>query len=292
MTKKPSKAISVQVVGGGGAGSASKPVAVMDNTDKIIDAIVKAAADPAFDADKMKQLVTMQAEMRAQAAKVAYDDALARMQPELPIVSRKGRIEIREKDSKGERTGRVVQSTAYALWEDINEAIIPVLHKYGFSLSFRTPVDPSGKISVTAILARGGHREETTLPFKHDATGSKNEAQAIVSATSYGKRVTACLLLNITTRGEDDDGKKTEGLEPISQSQLAQLIKLADEAGADKARFCAMMKVDSMAEISKLRFAEAKEQLMRKLRDKKARAEAKMKAESDFPGDRPMEKHP
>jgi hypothetical protein len=273
--------------------SKPQPVAVMDNTSKIIDAIIRAAGDPNIDVVKMERLEAMRDRMVAQAAKVAFDDAFAKMQPELPIVSRRGRIEIRRKDPKtGERTGVVEQSTDYALWEDINEAITPILHKHGFSLSFRTPADPAGKISVTAILARGGHREETTLPFQHDTTGSKNAAQAIVSATSYGKRVTACLLLNITTKGEDDDGKKTEELEPISQAQLAELIKLADDAGADKARFCAMMKVDSFAAITKLRFKEAKEQLLRKLKDKKARAAeaAKAKSTSDFPGDRPLER--
>ena len=99
-------------------------------------------------------------------------------------------------------------------------------------------------------------------------------------------RKTACLLLNITTRGEDDDAKKSEGLEPISQAKLDELVKLADQAGADKARFCALMKVDSMAAIPKLRYEEAKAQLMRKLKDKQARAKAK--AASDFPGDRPL----
>ena len=269
--------------------SKPSPVAVMDNISRIIDAVIRAAADPNVDVVKFERLDAIRQAMVAQAAKIAFDNALAEMQPELPIVPRRGQIEIRKKDPKtGERTGTVEQSTGYALWEDISEAITPILHKYGFSLSFRTPVDPTGKISVTGILARGGHREETTLPFQHDTTGSKNAAQAIVSATSYGKRVTACLLLNITTKGEDDDGKKSEGLEPISLQQVTNLVALADEAGADKIRFCKMLDVDSIAAIPKLRFQEAKAQLMRKLKDKKAREAAKAKPASDFPGDRPL----
>ena len=64
--------------------------------------------------------------------------------------------------------------------------------------------------------------------------------------------------------------------------------QLADEAGADKIRFCKMLDVDSIAAIPKLRFQEAKAQLMRKLKDKKARKAAKAKPASDFPGDRPL----
>jgi hypothetical protein len=254
-----------------------------------MEAILRAAADPKVNIVKMQELNQLYERMEARAAKVAYDNALAEMQPELPVIDRKGRIVIRKKDPKtGERTGPIEQSTAYAKWEDIAETIQPILHRYGFSLSFRTPADPTGKISVTGILARAGHREETTLPFQHDSTGSKNAAQAIVSATSYGKRATASLLLNIITRGEDDDAKASAALEPISPERLAELEKLVKESGADMARFCALFKVDDLASIPTVRFTEAKAQLQRKLRDKKARAEAAKKAASDFPGDHPL----
>jgi hypothetical protein len=267
---------------------------VLDSTAKIIDAIINAAANPKVDLEKMKGLIAMRDHMEALAAKVAFDENLSLLQAELPVIPRRGLIEVLKKDERtGERTGRLQQSTPYALWEDIAETIKPILSKYGFSLSFRTPHDPSGKISVTGILARGGHREETTLPFQHDSTGSKNAAQAIVSAVSYGKRTVAGMLLNIITRGEDDDGKRTGDVpNMISTEQLAELMGMANEAGADKERFCNMMKVASFADIPALRFDEAKAQLERKLRDKKARvaaAKAKMGA-SDFPGDKPMPK--
>jgi hypothetical protein len=269
-----------------------KPASIvtLDNTARLLEAIIRTAADPKANVTKMQQLNELYERMQARADKVAYDNALSQMQPELPIIDRKGRIEIRKKDPKtGERTGPIEQSTAYARWEDIAETITPILHKYGFSLSFRTPADTTGKISVTGILARAGHREETTLPFQHDSTGSKNAAQAIVSATSYGKRTVACLLLNIITRGEDDDAKASAGLEPISQERLAELLKLVEDSGADKIRFCALFKVDNIADIPALRFKEAKAQLMRKLKDKEARvAAAKAKMASDFPGDKPM----
>lgn len=272
------------------------PRLVIDNTqsDRIIDAIIKAAADPRVNVVKMERLVALQQQMEERAAKVSFDAALAEMQPELPIIDRNGSIIIRKKDPKtGERTGPIEQKTPYAKWEDIMEAIRPILHRFGFSLSFRTPIDPQGKVAVTAILARGGHREETTLSYQHDTTGSKNAAQAINSSTSYGQRKTACLILNIISRGEDDDAKKSEGLETLSMEQVNILDKLVADSGADLARFLVLFRVDSLAGIPKLRFSEAKAQLNRKLRDKKARAAAaKEKEASDFPGDRPMKTEP
>jgi hypothetical protein len=118
------------------------------------------------------------------------------------------------------------------------------------------------------------------MVLPHDSSGSKNAVQAIGSTTSYGRRYAASMLLNIVTRGEDDDAVSYRPQQMVSQAQLAELIQMADDAGADKARFCAMLKVDSMADIPALRFNEAKTQLLRK---KKAKA-----AKSDFPGDRPL----
>jgi len=256
-------------------------VTAIDNASRIIDAIIRAAADPNVDVVKMERLVAMQEHMEARAAKIAYDDALAHLQAELPEIERNSAIIIRRKDPKtGDRTGPIEQKTPFAKWEDIMDVLRPILKRWNFSLSFRTGFDEAGRIKVTAILARSGHREETTMILPHDASGSKNAVQAIGSTTSYGRRYAASMLLNIATRGEDDDAVSYKAPRMVSQAQLAELIRLADDAGADKARFCAMLKVDSMADIPELRFEEAKAQLMRK---KKAKA-----AKSDFPGDRPL----
>jgi len=254
------------------------------NTIQIIDAIIRAAADPNVDVVKMERLMAMKDHMESQAAKVAFDDAFSHLQAGLPEIDRNKFIIIRQKDPKtGERTGKVDQKTAFAAWEDIMDVLRPILRQWNFSLSFRTGFDEAGRIKVTAILARSGHREETTMILPHDASGSKNPVQAIGSSTSYGKRYTACMLLNIVTRGEDDDGASYKKPEMISRNQLAELIQLADDVGADKARFCALLKVDSIADIPAVRYDEAKAQLLRK---------KKPKAKSDFPGDIPMMKTP
>jgi hypothetical protein len=267
---------------------AKAPVIAMDSTARLMQAMAVAAADPKCNVQKMQTLKEMYESMENRIAKIGFDNALAQMQVELPEIDRKGRITIRRKDPKtGERTGPIEQSTSYARWEDISDVIKPILFKYGFSLSFRTGFDEAGRVKVTGILARGGHREETTMILQHDATGSKNPVQAVGSSTSYGKRYTACALLNITSRGEDDDGGPRREPQPtLSLEQHAELIKLAEEADADLARFCALFKVDSLVDIHALRFEEAKAQLLRK----KKRKEQKEAMGSDFPGDKPMPK--
>lgn len=170
---------------------------IVAQADGLLSVIERAARDPNVDIDKMEKLLAMSERVHARNAEAAYADALAALQPSLPVISERGKILNRQS---------TVQST-YARWEDINEAIRPHLAEHGFSLAFRTGRADNGDVVVTGVMKhRAGHKEETTLQLPIDASGSKNAVQAIGSSTSYGKRYTAFALLNITTKGEDDDG--------------------------------------------------------------------------------------
>jgi hypothetical protein len=206
---------------------------VVSESAAIIQAIERAAMNPNVDIDKMERLLQMQERIMERNARSAYAADLARMQPHLPVISEKGKIVVRDKVTK-----EVIQSTGYALWEDINEAIKPVLADHGFALSFRTGLAADGKITVTGILShREGHQEETTMVLPHDSTGSKNAVQAVGSSTSYGKRYTASALLNITSRGEDDDAelaaRKPAEEKPAPPSKSSASLKKRDENGKD-----------------------------------------------------------
>lgn len=226
--------------------------------------IERVMMNPAADIEKMKELEAMFVRMTDRQAKIDFDEALSQMQGELPVIDRRGKIEIRAKDNKGERNGEVQQSTPYALWEDISEGIKPVLAKYGFSLTFRTGLADDGRVKVTGILARGGHREESTMILQHDATGSKNAVQAIGSSTSYGKRYTASALLNLTSRGEDDDGK-AGGAEPkITEGQITALRILIEETKSDLPSFLTYAGVDKIEDISPAKYPEALSMLQTK----------------------------
>jgi hypothetical protein len=185
--------------------------------------ISRAASDPAVDVDKLERLMGLYERMSDRSAKGAYAAALAEMQPSLPIITEKGAISTDK--------GRTIQST-YAKWEDINQAIGPVLAAHGFALSFRTGLAGDGKITVTGVLShKDGHQEETTMTLPHDSSGSKNAVQAVGSSTSYGKRYTAMALLNITSRGEDDDA--SAGMSAAAQGAIASIN---DCEGADALR--------------------------------------------------------
>jgi hypothetical protein len=227
-------------------------------TTAIISMIERAARDPAVDIDKMERLMLMQERAMERNARAAYAEALALLQPELPSVARNGRITVTDKNNRD----RVIQSTAYARWEDINDAIKPALAKHGFSLSFKVGMAPDGKITVTGILMhREGHQEETTITLPHDATGSKNAVQAVGSSTSYGKRYTAGMLLNLTSHGEDDDGKGALQPATLTEEQVGELVELMDSVGADRPRFLKFYQIEALADLPAARLGEAIERL-------------------------------
>ncbi|MCU1717350.1 ERF family protein [Pseudomonas sp. 5P_3.1_Bac2] len=201
------------------------PVAVIGESATILQIIQQVAVNPNADIDKMERLMAMHERLQANQAKQQFDDAMSRMQEELPVIGERGGIK--------DKSGRV-QST-YALWEDINEMIKPVLAKHGFALSFRTPRNDKG-IEVEGVLSHSaGHRETTSLVLPADTTGSKNGVQAVASSVSYGKRYTAGALLNFTTTGEDDDGNGAVVTPRVTSVQAAQLAELLDKC-SEKAK--------------------------------------------------------
>ena len=208
-------------------------------SDGILAVIARAATDPNVDIDKMERLLEMQERVMAREARVAFTSALAALQPRLPVILENGGIK--------DRSGNI--QSKYALWEDINDAIKPILAEGGFALSFKTRVDGE-KIIVTGILSHiGGHSEQTELGLPSDTSGSKNAVQAIGSSTSYGKRYTALALLNITSRGEDDNGRAGGGNGSITREQFDELDGLADSAGADKGKLAAFLGVESLRDL-------------------------------------------
>jgi hypothetical protein len=233
----------------------------------IISMIERAARDPAVDIDKMERLMAMRDRVLAREAQLAFDTAFAEMQPKLPVIDKKGRIE-----GESKRTGEKLNQ-AHGRWEDISPAIMPIIGSHGFGLRFRQEQvqDTTGqqKTRITAVLShKQGHREEAYFDLPLDTSGSKNNVQAYGSTASYGKRYSATLVLNIVTKGEDDDGKAAGALLPISEDQAKQITQLIADTKSDVTKFLAWIGAESVSDIPAGKF----DQAVARLNQKKAKA--------------------
>lgn len=227
------------------------------SSPSMFELIMRAVKDPACDPTKMAQLLELSRQVRADDAKAAYTASLVKMKPLLPIIDKKGRIVIHSKGME-KVDANIIQSTAYALWEDIDAAITPILHDHGFVLTFRCGAGQEGRITVTGVLSHEmGHSEETTMQLPLDTSGSKNNVQAVGSSTSYGKRYTAGLLLNLRTKGEDDDGQKGGDPGTVTDEQAERILELLTNDKADVPGFCKYMGVKSIMELPASQYTRA-----------------------------------
>lgn len=177
----------------------------------MLSMIERASRDESVSIEKMERLYELYEREQTRQAERAFNAAMSAMQNELPVVTESGAIVV-----NGQTRSR------YAKFEDLNDAVKPVLQRHGFSLTYRT--ETRDQITVTGILAHeSGHREQTEITLPTDASGSKNPVQAVASSISYGKRYVMQTLLPITTRGEDDDGMAAGAPQTITDKQVGEL---------------------------------------------------------------------
>ena len=194
------------------------PTAHLAESTAIIQVIERAALNPDVDIDKMERLLQMQERVMDRQAMMAYSAAMAAMQTELPSIEERGQT----------------NNGCYATLEDIVDTVRPIMQKHGFAVSFRIRTQERG-IEVTGVLMhKDGHREETSMLLPADMSGNKNAVQAFGSSTSYGKRYVLCALLNITTRGQDDNGKSStkSAIKLVTPFQAGQIQRLISQCPA------------------------------------------------------------
>lgn len=176
--------------------------------------ISRLALDPRCDMEKLERLMALQERMEAKTALEAFNASFAEMQCEMPSVEK--------------RTENTHTKKLYADLDDINNAVRPVMAKFGFGVSFKI-VNQAAGVSITGILMhKGGHREETTMVLPLDIGAGRSAVQSVGSTTTYGKRYVMCALLNITSGDDNDnDGYKQPLQDPaITAIQARQLQAL------------------------------------------------------------------
>lgn len=219
----------------------------------MMEVITRAAADPAVDADKMERMLAMAERIQERQAKVIYAEAMARIQAEMPRITKSGVIT----DKHG-----AVRST-YAKYEDIDATIRPLLAREGFSINYDTEFANGLLIITIEVCHAGGHSEKrrTFMP-KNEAPGASS-AQNMGGTISYGKRYAVCQFFNIITVDSDHDG--VDESVPISPEQVMEIEDLLQDSGANRTRFLQWLEIEKVEDISVGVFTNAKAKLVERL---------------------------
>lgn len=186
----------------------------------MLDAFMAMAKDPNVDAHKFEVIARVAKETREDAQKQQFYQAKASAMLDMPVIDKRGKIVIADKNDPTNRAKDRVQGS-YAKWPDLQRAITPVLAAYDLVLTH--DIGHEGAIvTVTPVLAhRNGYverGEQMALPL--DTSGGKNNTQGAGSAASYGKRHTSIAMLGLRLEDTDDDGWLTATAdEPLNDQQ-------------------------------------------------------------------------
>lgn len=189
----------------------------LKESSALMSVIERVASDPNSDISKLEKMLDMQERVLDRNAAQAFTADMAAMQGEMPRVL---------KLASG-------HNTTYARLEDINDAVRPILQKYGFAVTFNIDQPDVKAVKITAILShKQGHKQKSSLILPLDSSGSKNAVQSIGSTVSYGKRYTVCALLNIST-GDDTNGAKISD-EIVKKKQKLSITNERLNAGIER----------------------------------------------------------
>lgn len=219
------------------------PAVIPHESGSLLEAVLRAASDPAVDPSRLRELLEIGERLEARQAKQRFDEALREMEPELPVVTKRGEI-IYKAGTKG---------TKYAKWDDIHRACMPVLHKHGFSCSFTSELQGTNALRVIIRVKGWGHEEQGSLVVPWlDAGGSKSPAQQAASSETLGMRHAFVKFFNILTEDKDDDGSGRGVPERITEEQFMHLDTLvaamSDKDPAFKGRFEKRLKAELQCE--------------------------------------------
>jgi hypothetical protein len=144
----------------------------------------------------------------------------------------------------------------YATYAKLDSVLRPIYTKHGFSLSFDEDESPKpDHIRCLCYVSHdAGHTRTYRKDMPADGKGAKGgdvmtKTHATGAASSYGARYLLKGIFNVAIGEDDRDGNDPEPSGVISGDQLERLIALADEVGADKAKFCTYFKISGVAQL-------------------------------------------
>jgi hypothetical protein len=172
--------------------SSIKPIETIE-TDIIFN-LAKTAVEKA-DMGTLEKLVDLRKQMQAEIAKKEFYKALNEFQAELKPI-KKSKVVLDKK------TGQ--RRFSYATYDDIIEAIQPLLKKYGLSYQFKTRFEENAVIVDCIITHYLGHQEVTSFRAPVIFSGHMLPIQEWGSALTYAKRYSLSLALGLATEEDTE----------------------------------------------------------------------------------------
>ena len=173
----------------------TQALAVRD--DKAVNDFITQAIEQKLPVESLERLFALRERVKAEAAREAYTEDMAKLQGELPIIAK-------SKTARDESKGKDLYR--FAPIDDIVSQTKHIIAKHGFSYAFLTE-NTADKVKVTCIVThKFGHSKESIMETGlATKTFIMSGPQQIASTVTFNKRYAFCNAFGITTGDEDTD---------------------------------------------------------------------------------------
>lgn len=229
-------------------GAISKMEAPGEASENFLAVIIRAASDPATDVGKVRELLAMKKQLEDERKVQEYAEAMHTAQGLMPKI-------VKDKENKETHS-------KYPSLENVSKSIDAIARQHGFTHSYGSD---DSKIAnhyriVCDLTHINGHTRRYHLDLPADATGqkgnrNKSEVHAVVSTTSYGRRVVKVLIWDLIIVDSDVDGNRPKNAAPdkivgkITPKQVETLKSAIDFADAKPNAFCKVYEIAKLEDL-------------------------------------------
>jgi hypothetical protein len=180
--------------------------------EQSVEGLIRCAIDKGASVETLERLMTIRRELKAEAAKEAFERSMAAFQAECPTIAKTKQV--MNKDNKTVRY-------CYAPLEVIIEQVKAILQKHGFNYTLDAKVEGTWVEAICQSTHSMGHSKTSSFKVPIDQNSFMAEAQKFASALTFCKRYAFCNAFGILTGDDDDDAISTHAAEkpaPARQS--------------------------------------------------------------------------
>lgn len=186
------------------------------------------------DVDQMSKFADLIIKMRDDQARQAFSAARSAMQAECPAIVRN------REHFQASRSGSGF-TRRWADTEQILTTLRPMLDKHGFSISWDQKMVGDGSFveAICKLQHQDGHSESVGVPLPTASSSpGMSEQDKFHSAYTRAQRLALNAVLGLTETEADPDAPSVEGMEPLTDEQQKEIVRLLDETRVDFTKFC------------------------------------------------------
>lgn len=168
--------------------------------EQSVEGLMRVAIERNASVETLERLMAIRRELKAEAAKEAFERSMAAFQAECPTIAKTKQVM--------NKTGNSVRY-CYAPLEVIIEQVKAILQKHGFNYTLDAKVDGNWVEAICQSTHSMGHSKNSSFKVPIDKDAYMAEAQKFASALTFCKRYAFCNAFGILTGDDDDDAIST-----------------------------------------------------------------------------------